>query len=214
MPCDAVLGSEWRIMHQLTATGTWLGLEAGVGKLGDLLQGARDKIGTGKLINDFMEETKFAQENPNVLDAAKTELENRVNAAGDMRKIMNETKPEFLRQVMPEMTAENLAKVDSQMQNIYDHIETVLDKGKNQAYTPDNMNWLRQIQHDWLTQIQDPAAGFAEKFEATNQLKRKLSELANWNRPTQEESIRGGIARGEITENEWYDKAAGSLGQF
>jgi len=96
-----------------------------LGSVGQLWNKTANKLGVEKLANDFMGETQ-AIRNAGADPVATTtaELQGRMDAADAMRTTLSETKPEVLAQAMPEVTAQNTAKIDEQISSVVKSIDS------------------------------------------------------------------------------------------
>lgn len=74
---------------------------ATLGLVSPLFKTTANRLGISKLANDFMGETKFLQDTPNVAEGAKQELTSRLAEAENMRNVLSETKPELIARALP-----------------------------------------------------------------------------------------------------------------
>lgn len=149
-----------------------------IGAVSPLFSKASNILGIQKVASDFMGETKAIQEAGDPVVGATKELSSRIDEAENMNKVFFQQKPDLIAKTLPEPTPENLAKVDGQVQDIFDKMTSRIDEAEKSVKTKAAVPYLREDLTNWL----DRAIGgdMTDKYLATNKLKQDLASYAKW----------------------------------
>lgn len=167
---------------------------AALGTVSPLWNKTKNILGVDKLLTDFMGETKAIQSAGNPVESATKELQGRIAEAENMWQTMSDTKPEVLQKAMPRATPENLAKIDGQVQDVYNSVSDALKKADQSIKTKSAVPYLSEDLFNFLQDIQKTDATPADKFVALNNLKTTLQGYAKW-AATEEGSAKGALGR-------------------
>lgn len=186
----------------LGSAATQIGLSGIIGGAGGLALGAvsplwnktSNILGVDKTLSDFMGETKALQGVADPVATASNELTGRVAEADNMWQAMSDTKPEVLAQAMPKATAENVAKIDGQIQDIYGQVNDALKKADQSIKTKNAVPFLSEDLANFQQAVQATDATPADKFIALNKLKTTLQGYAKW-ATTEESTAKGALGR-------------------
>jgi len=165
-----------------------------LGSVSPLFKTAANKMGVSKLATDFMGETKFMQENPDMVQGATQELSGRMAEADNMRNVMAEAKPELIAQAMPEVTEKSQAKIEAQINDINSKLTSTIETAGNSVKTKAAVPYIAEDVTTWQNVVTNPNATFADKFLATNKLKQNLESYAKWGL-TEEGSAKAALGR-------------------
>lgn len=165
-----------------------------LGSVAPLWKTTANKLGVEKLASDFMGETQFLHDNPDMVQGATNELSSRMAEADNMRTAMSETKPEVLMKAMPEVTEKSTAKIDTQIQEISDKLTSKIEKAAESVKTKSAVPYIAEDLNAWQDAVSNPNASFADKFSATNKLKQNLEGYAKWGL-TEEGSAKAALGR-------------------
>lgn len=165
-----------------------------LGGVSQLWNKASNVIGVEKLATDYMAETKALENMGNPVESATKELKGRMDEADNMWNTMSETKPEVLQRAMPEMTAENAGKIDTQIQGIADEMTSALKRADQSVKTKSAVPFLYEDFSNFQEAISKPEVTFADKFKALNKLKTDLQGYAKW-AATEEGTAKGALGR-------------------
>lgn len=167
---------------------------AALGSISPLWDKTKNILGVDKLATDFMAETKAIQDAGDPLSTATNELKGRIAEADNIWKTMSDTKPEVLQKAMPAPTAGNIAKVDAQIQSIYDTANSALKKADQSIKTKSAVPFLYEDLSNFQDAVTAPNASLAEKFTALNKLKTDYAGYAKWS-ATEEGSAKAALGR-------------------
>lgn len=165
-----------------------------LGTVSPLWKSTMNKLGVTKLASDFMGETKFLTENPDLVEGASKELSGRMAEADNLRSVLNDTKPEALMKAMPENTPANAAKIDKQVNDISEKMTSAIEDAAKSVKTKSAVPFLAEDLNAFQEAVTNPNATFADKFSATNKLKTTLQSYAKWG-ATEEGSAKGALGR-------------------
>lgn len=171
---------------------------AALGAVSPLWKASMEKMGVPKLIDDAKAQYNFRRGLPNggdVPSAITEELGTRVNEVDNMRTQMSNLKGESLARAMPEVTPENNAKIDAQIQDISSQMTNSIEKASDNAYLKGAVPKLAQDFQDFLEIATKPDATYTEKFSAIDSLKRALQDKSNYSL-TAEDSALGKFTKG------------------
>jgi hypothetical protein len=173
-----------------------------LGAVSPLWKTSMEKIGVPKLIDDAKAQYNFRQSLPNGGDTAATivdEANTRMNEVDNIRSQMGDLKAKALAPSMPEVTPENTAKIDAQIQDISDKMSQNIEKASDNAYLKGAVPKLTQDFQDFLQVATDPNATYADKFDAIDNLKRAQQAKGNYNL-TAEDTALGQFTKGFARE--------------
>jgi hypothetical protein len=153
---------------------------AAIGSVSPLFKTAANKIGIGKLATDFQGETKYLQENPDLVEGATKELTSRMQEADSIKNSFNDIKSDAVQKLLPEVTPESNAKIDEQIQGIYNSTQEKLTKAAGSVKTKAAVPYLAEDFDNWQKAISQPDATPADKFLATNEFKRTLQSYPTY----------------------------------
>lgn len=165
-----------------------------LGSVSPLFKTAANKLGVTKLATEFMGETKFLQDNPDLASGATKELSDRMSEAENMRNVFYEAKPELIAATVPEISSGNSAKIDGQLTDIGNKVSTRLAEAEGSIKTRAAVPYLTEDFQKWQQTITDPNANFADQFLATNNLKQAFASYARFGL-TEEASAKGALGR-------------------
>lgn len=168
-----------------------------LGAVSPLFKASMEKMGLPKLIDDAKAQYEFRLGLPNgdVQAAIGDELGTRLNEVDNLRTQMGELKGASLARAMPEVTPENTAKIDAQIQGISSQMTTSIEKASDNAYLKGAVPKLVQDFQDFLKVTENPNASYPEKFSAIDSLKRALQEKSNYSL-TAEDNALGKFTKG------------------
>jgi hypothetical protein len=151
-----------------------------LGSVSPLWNKAMNKLGVEKLATDFMGETKFLNENPDLVNGASQEINDRIAAADQL--IKGGLKGDLIDKLTQGITPEQLS----------DHVDEINELVKNapKALTSDPTfqnefeKWQKAVTPEidpiTLRPVSAPAAN--DVFRATENLKRQLQEWGQYNK--------------------------------
>ncbi len=156
---------------------------AAIGTISPLWKASVEKMGVPKLLDDAKAQYRFRQALPSgdVPTAITEELTGRMGEVDALREQMSNLKGSALERAMPEMTAENSAKIDAQVQDISNTMTKSIDKASDNAYLKGAVPKLQQDFQEFLEKVTDPNASFSDKFDAIDSLKRSQQAKARYN---------------------------------
>lgn len=170
---------------------------AGIGAVSPLFKATMEKAGVPRLIDDAKAQYDFRQSLPDgdVPTAITNELSTRLDEAQNMRSQMSELKGDPLARAMPEVTPENTAKIDGQVQDIASSMTKSIEKASDNAYLKGAVPKLAQDFQDFLQVVTDPNATYVDKFDAIDELKRAQQAKGKYNL-TAEDTALGTFTKG------------------
>lgn len=173
-----------------------IGLGSGValGAVSPLWHSTSEKLGLAKIIDDAKAQYDFRLNTPDTGSAAIDELSGRMSAMEDLRHNSSSIKGEAISKALPEVTPQNAAKIDSQIQDISDQIATKLDKAADSVKTKSAVPYLAEDFSKFQDAVTNPQSDFSTKFNALDTLKKDLSGYAKWG-ATEEGTARAALGR-------------------
>lgn len=169
-----------------------------LGAVSPFWKASMEKMGIPKLIDDAKAQYAFRQglENGGDTAAAITgELNTRLQEMDNLRSQMGDLKGSALADAMPEVTPENVAKVDRQIQDISDTMTQAIEKASDNAYLKGSVPKLAQDLEDFQKVVTDPKATLEDKFNAIDDLKRAQQAKSNY-QLTAEDTALGNFTKG------------------
>lgn len=167
-----------------------------LGAVSPLWKASMEKVGAPKIIDDAKAQYDFRQNLPNgdVPGAITNEVATRLQEVKSIDQSFGNLKGAALEPAMPEVSPGNTAKIDEQLNQISSSMTNAIDKASDNAYLKGGVPKLVQDFQDFLGVATDPSASYADKFDATNQLKRALDAKANY-RLNAEDTALGSYAK-------------------
>lgn len=164
---------------------------AALGTVSPLWKASMEKIGVPKILDDAKAQYSFRQSLPSgdVPAEITDELGNRLNEVDNMRTQMGALKGKSLERAMPEVTEENTAKINAQIQNISEAMTQNIAKASDNAYLKGAVPKLTQDFQDFLEVATNPEASYADKFDAIDDLKRAQQKKANYNLTAEDSAL-------------------------
>lgn len=169
-----------------------------LGAVSPLWKAGVEKAGIPKLIDEAKAQYGFRQALPNGGDvpaAITDELNTRLSEVDNLRTQMSNLKGASLERAMPEVTPDNTAKIDSQIEDISNAMTNSIEKASDNAYLKGAVPKLAQDFQDFLEVVTKPESTYAQKFEAIDNLKRSQQAKGNYNL-TAEDSALGKFTKG------------------
>lgn len=150
-----------------------------LGAVSPLWKKASNVIGAEKVASDYMGETKFINENPDMLTGAAQEVMGRMAEADQI--LNGGLKGQAIAQTLPEATPDNLAKIDTHLQEVASEgAKRIEDAGKN-SYLKNKVPLLTQDLSDFESAITDPNSSVQSKWDALDDYKRASQAHADYN---------------------------------
>lgn len=165
-----------------------------LGSVSPLWKSSIEKANVPKLIDDAKSQYNFRQTNPDVPATITDELTTRMSEVDNMRSQMSNLKAESLARAMPEVTPENTAKIDTQIQEISDKMSSNIKKASENSYLKNAVPKLEQDYKDFMDVVTNPESNYQQKFNAIDDLKRSQQAKANYNL-TAEDSALGAFTK-------------------
>ncbi len=158
-----------------------LGAGGGIalGAVSPLWSTAKNMIGAEKVANDFMGETQFLRENPDLAQGAANEVTTRMAEADQL--LNGGLKGNVIAQVLPEATPENLGKIDAHLFDISNQGFKRIQDASDNAYLKGAVPKLQQDLNDFNEVITNPKSTIADKWDALDEYKRVSQGHANYN---------------------------------
>lgn len=181
---------------------------AGLAKLGETKVGQR----LGQFGEDFGNRWKYLKENTAPEQAVTEELNNFHNTVLENGSDAFSLKKDVADKLIPK---EATPAVDSLMNEISNKISSRLESAGNSVKTRTAVPFISEDLNDWQKVITDPNSSSADKFIATDNLKKTLQGYAKWN-GTEEASSKGilGSELSDMVKNSLEDtKVWGDLGK-
>jgi len=156
-----------------------IGGGAALGVVSPLWSTAKNMIGAEKVANDFMGETKFLRENPNLAEGAASEVTTRMAEADQI--LNGGLKGKAIAATLPDATPENLGKIDAHLSDIAQQGQKRIQEASENAYLKGAVPKLQQDLNDYLEVVTNPQASIADKWDALDDYKRASQGHANYN---------------------------------
>lgn len=165
-----------------------IGLSGLIGGAGGVVLGtvplawnsAANKIGVGKLANDYMGEANYLDKiGGDEATAATNEVSQRMAEAD---QILNTgLKGQAISKTLPEATPDNITKIDKLLTDISDVANKRIEKAASNAYLKGSVSKLQQDLNDFDQVILDPASTVEQKWDALDDYKSASQKHANYN---------------------------------
>lgn len=150
-----------------------------LGSVSPFFQKSSNKLGIDKLANDFMGETRFLQDKPDLASGAAQEVGGRLEEADQI--LNGGLKGQAIEKALPQPTPENLVKIDQHLQEISDEAEKRIEQAQGNAYLKNVAPKLQQDLNDFQSIITSPDATISDKWNALDDLKRASQGHADYN---------------------------------
>jgi len=152
-----------------------------IGAVSPLWKTAANKLGVEKLANDFMGENKFLRENPIPAEAAAGEVNSRLQETDELLKNIGNLKGQAIAATLPEMTPQNVGKIDAKLLDIASEGAKRLNSASDNAYLKGAVPKLQQDLKEFLDVVHNPESNLLDKWDALNDYKQATQAHANYN---------------------------------
>lgn len=162
-----------------------------------------EKAGLPKVLDDAKAQYAFEDQiqkgGADIPTTATQELQARMDQVKDIRANVLEQKGEALQRAFPEVTPENTAKINDQIQGVADDIQGKIDNiiKTDNPYLKPQIPKLQFHLNTLLDAVTNPnlSGDYISKFNALDSLKRDFQGLVNYERLSAEDSAMASLAR-------------------
>lgn len=137
------------------------------------------------ILEDAKSRLKFHLDNPNIVDAAKEELQNlHSNVSDTIDKLYSEgnggIRGEQLAGSMPEVSPNATAKINEHMQDANDLVEKTIKNMGDDVKTRSRIPYLQQDLNKFQEIVTNPDATYINKFNALDDLKKSMQGYSRY----------------------------------
>jgi hypothetical protein len=185
-----------------------IGLGAAVGGITGAALGSLSplwKATVGNKIAPLLEDMKgrfnFRLQNPDMVSAVGTELQDlHSNMSDTIEKLYSDSpegggiRAEQIAKSMPEVSDANTAKINDQVQKVSDTVSSALEDMQNNVKVKGKVPYLAQDLQQFQEVVTNPQASYADKFNALDDLKKTMQGYSKYGSDVQDTEF-GAIAK-------------------
>lgn len=157
---------------------------AAIGSISPLWKASGIGSKTAKFAQEFKDEMKFLHENPNPIAAATQELNDLHLNTQSLKESLRQTgvKGDLVKEFLPEITEQNTAKINEQLQQVSNNLSDTVTSMKNNMKASAQAKNLEQDLIDFQSKVQAEGATYLDKRNALNDLRGELHNYTKWDR--------------------------------
>lgn len=137
------------------------------------------------VLEDMKSRFNFRLNTPDIPTAVTQEMHDLVgNTDNIMKTLYSEegggVKAEQIAKAMPELTPKNTQKVDEQIQNVSNRVDSILKSMNDDVKVKSKVPYIQQDLNQFQSVITNPEATYADKFNALNDFKRVMQGYSRY----------------------------------